>query len=66
MLFIIILIRSELLSVNFGVPQGSMVGPIIFIIFMNDIVNCAPDVNTKMFADDTNVFLTDNDPVRIV
>ena len=43
-----------------------MVGSIIFIIFMNDIVNCAPDVNTVMFADNTNIFLTNNDPVRIV
>ena len=31
-------VKSELLSVNFVVPQGNMVDPIIFIIFMSDLV----------------------------
>ena len=33
---------------------------------MNDIVNGAPHVNNVKFADDSNIFLTDKDPVRIV
>ena len=57
---------SELFSVNFGVPQGSKAGPIIIIISMSDIVCCAPDLNTEMFADDTKIIFTNNTPVRIV
>ena len=43
-----------------------MVGSIIFIIFMDDIVNGAPNVNTVLLAVDKNIFLTGSDPVRIV
>lgn len=59
-------VLSELLSVNFGVPQGTMEGPILVIIFMNDVVNSAQNVDNVLFADDTNIFLTDSDPVRII
>ena len=58
--------KSELLSVSFGVPQGSIVGPILIIHFMNDIVYSAPSVKTDLFAHDTNLFLTASDPARVV
>ena len=44
-------IKSELLSVNFGEPQRSIVGPLIFIIFINDIDHCAPNLKTVRFSD---------------
>ena len=52
---------SGLKSVEFGVPQGSVLGPLLFLLYINDIVNCINDENCKLvlYADDTNVFVID-------
>ena len=42
-----------------GVPQGSILGPLLFLIYVNDLYLASPELSAVMFADDTNLFLSD-------
>ena len=47
---------SEMLTMTCGVPQGSTLGPLLFLIYINDMPNCSSKLSFRIFADDTNVF----------
>jgi hypothetical protein len=52
---------SDLKTVRCGVPQGSILGPLLFIIYINDIVNCSKLLYMILYADDTNIIYTHKD-----
>ena len=48
---------SDQLNVIYGVPQGSCLGPLLFLIYINDISNVSTTSDLILFADDTNIFI---------
>ena len=54
-------INSEWANITSGIPQGSVLGPIQFVLFINDLPENIVS-NVYMFADDTKVFKTINSP----
>ena len=49
--------NSSKLSVSCGVPQGSVLGQLLFLLYINDICNSVPGEKIKLFVDDTNLFI---------
>ena len=49
--------KSDTKTITHGVPQGSIIGPLLFIIYMNDFSRSSDLLFSILFADDTSVFI---------
>ena len=50
--------KSESLTIKCGVPQGSLLGPLLFLVYMNDLSRSSEILSIILFADDTNLFFS--------
>ena len=54
-------IVSSKQAMTCGIPQGSSLGPVLFLIYLNDLPNCSNALTFRICADDTNVFASARD-----
>ena len=57
--------NSDLLNVLCGVPQGSILGPKLFILYVNYICNISKILKFVLFADDTTIFCSGHDDMQL-
>ena len=55
-------VDSQMKTIDCGVPQGSLLGPLLFIIYINDFHRSSDNLSFILFADDSNLFYSHPDP----
>ena len=58
-------VESSLKTITCGVPQGSTLGPLLFLLYINDFPRSSKKLTFRIFADDTNMFYSTRDPEQL-
>ena len=58
-------VDSKLMDITCGVPQGSILGPILFILYINDLCNVSNFLKFVLFADDANLFASGDNIISL-
>ena len=58
--------NSSSLDITCVFSQGSILGPLLFLVYMNDLCNVSKDLELKLSADDTNIFYSHNDASNLM
>jgi hypothetical protein len=56
---------SKWKEIQYGVPQGSVLGPVLFLLYINDLPKIISELSKPiLFADDTGIIISDTDPTN--
>ncbi len=58
-------VKSVPHNIDIGIPQGTILGPILFSIYINDLPEICPDASLQMYADDTVIYVSGRNCVEI-